>query len=377
MEDRQLLSTFTSPHRDVAVPDLHREAVIESKKKATSVPSITYYNAANTTDASELPISGWQGIRAGDTAGQYLITGTSGSSGVLYVGSISGSGTSYPVNYPDASQTSVYGVNNLGGGQLQLVGTYVNADSSTRYGFDFEGTITEGAVTGSYSTIQVPGATFTYVHSIMGDLAVGNYDGPTKRGLPVGPGNAFIYNVATGKFITDINFPGSISDTAYGIWYNGGTSYTIVGGFSNRAVNNMGNQDAPLGTAYMVDYNSAAGPRGHFSNWKAFKYPDGFNFLTHFQGISSPAPGVYTLSADSIQLGTRHLAQGSWVVVQRKPNGTFGNGTWVNLHYPGVAGWTSNDSVFGNQIVGFVLGKSTGGSGAMLSYQATVNAADG
>ena len=37
---------------------------------------------------------------------------------------------------------------------------------------------------------------------------------------------------------TDIVFPGSISNTAYGIWDNGDGSYTIAGGFSQLPVNN-------------------------------------------------------------------------------------------------------------------------------------------
>jgi trimeric autotransporter adhesin len=325
---------------------------------------VIYYNAVYTTDASQFPISGWQGIRDGDSPGQYLISGTSNASGILYVGSINGQGTSYAVNATGASSTSVYGPNNLGGGQVQLVGSYRTEGTSVVSGFFFQGTTSDGSVTGTFSTIAVPGATFNYVHSTMGGLAVGNSDGPTPSGLPLGPGNAFIYNVTTDTFVANIKFPGSISDSAYGIWFNGGSSYTIVGGFSNRSVNNMNNQDAPIGTGYIVDYNSAS---GQFSHWKAYTYPGGANFLTHFEGISSPAPGVFTLSADSIQIGSKHLTQGSWVVVKRKSNGSFGKSSWVNLNFPHVKGWTSNDSVAGNQVVGIVLGNK-----GEVTYQATV-----
>jgi hypothetical protein len=267
LEDRQLLSTIAATGRHGSPPHPHHHAIAGPKAQGASTPSVTYYNAANTTDAGQLPISGWQGIKAGDTPGQYLISGTSGAAGVLYVGSISGKGTSYAVNDPVGSMTSVYGVNNPGGGQVQLVGSYVTADSSTRYGFSFQGKIDDGAVTGTYTTIATQGATFNYVHSTMGGLAVGNYDGPTASGLPLGPGHAFLYNVESGQFVTDIRFPRSVSNTAYGIWYNGGTSYTIVGGFSNRAANNMSNQDAPIGTGYIVDYDSAT---GRFTHWKSY-----------------------------------------------------------------------------------------------------------
>ncbi len=367
LEDRQLLSTFTPAAHHVAAPHSPLHAIVASQAQSARVPSVTFYNAADTTDASQFPISGWQGIKAGDTPGQYLITGTSAATGILYVGSIDGTGTSYPVNFPGASQTSVYGVNNLGGNQVQLVGSYVNADSSTRHGFFFQGTYGDGAVTGTFSTLDVPGATFNYIHSTMGGLAVGNSDGPTASGLPLGPGIANVYNVSTGQVVANVKFPGSVSNSAYGIWYNGGTSYTIVGGFSRFVANNMSDQTAPIGTGYIVDYNSAT---GRFSHWKAMTYPNGRNLLTHFEGISSTQPGVYQLAADSIQVGTGHFTQGSWVVLNRNPNGSFGKSSWVNLNYPGVTGWTSNDSVAGNQAVGIVV-SNTG----VISYQATVNTA--
>ena len=47
-----------------------------------------------------------------------------------------------------------------------------------------------------YQTIDYPGAQYTYVHSTMGDLAVGNADGP-EGDAPIGTGHAFIYDVAT------------------------------------------------------------------------------------------------------------------------------------------------------------------------------------
>jgi hypothetical protein len=370
LEDRQLLSHVALLPHHAPVPGAHHHAIVDSRIKFSFSPQVTYYNAESTTDASELPVSGWQGIRASDTPGQYLITGTSKTAGLLYIGSIDGRGTSYAVNYPGAQNTSVYGPNNLGGGLFQLVGSYTPEDASGVDSFVFQGTTAGGSVTGKYRTIAYPAATYTYVHSTMGGLAVGNADGATRTGHELGPGTAFIYDLDTGKVVTDIQFPHSMSNTAYGIWYNGGTSYTIVGGFSNRAVNNMHDQSAPIGTAYMVDYNTAAGPRGRFSHWTSFKYPKGKNLLTHFQGISSPSPGLYIVAADSLQVGRAHIAQGAWVLVKRNPNGTFGSSNWLDLHYPNAAGFTSNDSVAGNQLVGFFTG-NTGG----LSLQATVSMA--
>ena len=331
--------------------------------------AVTYDNTNNIT----LPVSAWQGIRASDTPGQYLMVGTSNSDGLLFDGTIAGVGTTYTVDYPNAVTTSVYGPDNQPGNQLGLVGSYKNADASTAAvkvnGFVFEGTTAQLGNAGNYQTIDAPGAEFNYVHSTMGGLAVGNYDSAPDHGqggLPLGPGHAYIYNIAQQKFVTDIVYPGSLSDTAYGIWYNGGTSYTICGGWSPTLVNNLQNQDLPIGNAYLVDYDSST---GQFSNYTTFNYPFGTNFVTHFEGISSVEPGVYTLNADSVQFGSNAPIQGSWVTVRRNSDGSFSSAQWVNLNYPGVdptTEITSSNSVYGNQVVGVVIGSST------FSYQATV-----
>ncbi len=338
------------------------------------VTGVTYNNADS---VSTQPVSAWQGIRNSDTAGQYLIAGTSGNDGLLFDGTIDGTtGTSYAVDVPNAATTSVYGPDNLDGNNLRLVGSYKNADASDPSvtvkvnGFLFEGTTADLTDPSDYQTIDYPGAEFNYVHSTMGDLAVGNYDSAAAHGqdgLPLGPGHAYIYDVATSTFLTDIVFPHSLSNTVYGIWYNGGTSYTLCGGYSLDAVNNLDDQNRPIGKAYMVDYDSAT---GKFSNWTSFSDPAGKNIITHFEGISSVEKGVYTLNADSVQTGTSSPIQGSFVTVRRNADGSFGPANWVKLAYP-VSGSTdpvSSNAVYGNQVVGIAVG-----GGSTFSYQATVN----
>jgi trimeric autotransporter adhesin len=337
--------------------------------RSDPVTGVTYYNA----DAVGMqPVSAWQGIRGTETAGQYLITGTSNSNGLLFIGSISGQGASYAVNYPGAATSSVYGPDDLGNGGVRLVGSYRNASGSndpvTTHGFLFEGTTADLSSAANYRTIDYPGATYNYVHSTMGGLAVGNYDGPTPGGLPLGPGGDYIYDVAKGTFLTSIVYPGSLTNTAYGIWWNGGASYTICGGYSNQAVNNVDDQSRPIGQGYLVDYNAAT---GQFSNWKSFSDPTGLlgsDIFTHFEGISSVEKGVYTLSADSLQSGVTGSHQGSLVTVRRNPDGTFGDASWVNLNYPGGNSVVSSNSVYGNNVVGIVVGQS-----GVFSFQATVN----
>jgi hypothetical protein len=328
---------------------------------ADPVSSIDYYNADS---VPTLPVSGWQGIRAGATPGRYLITGTSDTSGLLYEGPITGSGgTSYAVNVPGSTSSSVYGPNLLSDGEIQLVGTYQDG-SGTVHGFLFQGATTDLAQASDYTTIDYPGAQYTYVHSTMGGLAVGNADGP-EGDAPIGTGHAFIYNIAQGTF-TDIAYPGAADTTAYGIWDNGHGSYTIAGGYGDPGDTTNG-----LGHGFMVDYDSSTGT---FSHWTSFDYPNGAvgaDYASHFEGISSAENGVYTLAADSLQSGSANPLQGSLVTVRRNTDGSFGPGKWVNLNYPGIdptTALTSANSVAGNAVVGVVIQSS-----GIFSFQAQVN----
>ncbi len=109
------------------------------------------------------------------------------------------------MNVPGATTSSVYGPNLLPNGAIQLVGSYKNG-TGTVNGFLFQGTTAELSQAANYTTIDYPGAKYTYVHSTMGGLAVGNADGP-EGNAPLGTGHAFLYNIAQGT-LTDIVYPG-------------------------------------------------------------------------------------------------------------------------------------------------------------------------
>lgn len=340
------------------------------------ITGIDYYNASNPADFTIQPVTAWQGIRnSGTTAGEFLICGSSGSSGLLYIGPIDGGGASYPVVYPGPNTiaTSVYGPDNLEGGLLRLVGSYRSAGTTAyNMGFVWEGTPAQLPSGGVFRPINYPGATYQFTHSSMGKLAVGNADGPITidgKPLPVGAGKAYIYDLENETFVANIVFPGSKSNSAYGIWQNGETSYTICGGYSPAVASNVQNPGLPLtqGKAFLVDYDTAT---GKFTNWKSFSYPNGpqgVNFVSHFEGVSSAQAGVYTLSADSLQQGATQ-AQGSWVQVRRNADGTFDDGVWVDLEYPGAPGTVcSSNSVYGFQVVGVV------GGAQEFSFQAVIN----
>ena len=313
------------------------------------VSSIDYMDTSDLCAFTVQPVSAWQGIRNdANNEGQYLICGTSNAVGLLYVGPVEGGGTSYTVRYPGNTTiaTSVYGPDNPAAGGLRLVGSYRIAPSGTvgstpifNYGFVWVGVASDLPSGGVFKQIAYPGATVQFTHSSMGSLAVGNADGPEQVGnqtLPLGPAVAYIYDLSKNTFAGNIVYPGSKSNTAYGIWQNGPTTYTICGGYSPLAVNNLMNQSLPLtqGKGFLVDYDSS---KNTFSNWTSFDYPNGpagINFVTHFEGISSVEPGVYSLNADSVQAGSTNAAQGSWVSIRRNSDGTFDKGTWVNLNYP-------------------------------------------
>ncbi|MDR3634752.1 MAG: hypothetical protein P4L84_13190 [Isosphaeraceae bacterium] len=356
------MATFAAPHLAGSGSGFVRHAIVEShaRHSVVATSSAIYYNADG---VSIQPVSAWQGIRSAGGTGPYLITGTSNNHGLLYVGPISGvGGTSYSVDYPSAVSTSVYGPDYVSANRVRLVGSYRSGDGAV-HGFLFEGTTADLSGSAGYRTIDYPHAQYTYVHSTMGNLAVGNADGP-EGNAPLGTGHAFLYDVSGSRFLSNIVYPGSTTTTAYGIWYNGGTSYTICGGYT-KVVN--GNTTVSRG--YLVDYDSAT---GKFSNWTPFEFQNGAmgeGYYTHFEGISSAKPGVYTLSADSGLIGSDNPEQGSFVTVRRNSNGTFGSAAWVDLNYPGVPGPLSANSVAGNQVVGIVISRS-----GVFSYQATVKA---
>ena len=340
--------------------------------RADPVTSIDYANTAGIS----LPVDEWMGIR-GLENGDYLITGTTASGGgLLYVGTLDGGdGEAYAINYPGGSgtTTSVYGPDYLGNGEVRLVGTYVLAgDDEPRYGFAFRGNLATMATDvldpANYETI-LTGSEYTFVHSTMGGLAVGN---EIESGTPNERGRAFIYDFDSEEF-HPIVFPGTISNTAYGIWDNGDGSYTICGGFSQLPVNNAADRLQPIGMASLVDYDRATRT---FSNWRAYSYqsPDQVTAGTHFMGISSVEKGVYTLSGTGFVSGT--IESSGLASVVRQTDGSFGDMTWVELAPPesvtGVSGLPSANSVYGNAVVGIVIGDNNNNI-TLASYQAEVN----
>ncbi len=294
----------------------------------------------------------WQGIKHlhGNT---YLIVGTEGLHGIMYIGPIDGAATSiYIINYPNSISTSIYGCDYAGNGIYKLVGVYKTGDFHT-YGFIFIGRINQLNNPLFFTTINTT-KTITYLHSIMNKLLVGN-DGDT-----FGDTKSFLYHIDT-QLKQEIEYPGAITTTTYGIWYKGCNNYTICGGYSNVKIPiseiYFNGIPKPFGKAFLADYNNKL---KKFSNWRTFKYP-GNDVESHFEGISYSL-GKYQLAFDSIKNGDLIV---SWAETNKK--GTKLKKI-IDLDYPeSSSNTTSSNSVAENIIVG-VFRKSE----QILSYQAQI-----
>lgn len=265
------------------------------------------------------------------------------------------------------NSSSIYGVDNLGGGTVDLVGSYVSAIADSdgqfpRIGFYYSGPISASPNAASYRSYQgrdpVAGelATFTYIHSIFGGLAVGNYDF-LGDGNPAG--NAFIYNPDSVNPQTAVDYPvDGKTHTAYGIWFNGSSSYTIAGGEGLNGTGD-GRYGDPLSKGTLIDYDSVTGA---FRNYRSYSFtktkalPEamrGQAIVTHFEGIWSDGEGTYKLPA-TLATADGEITAAALATVKRNRNGSFGKARWTLFDLPGAL-ITTNDSVFADANIGVTI----------------------
>jgi hypothetical protein len=268
--------------------------------------------------------------------------------GMWWLGNLTtGSGTAYKFNPVFDGQTVTsalyYGPDTfefnptLGAGNIRIVGSYQYTGSTQ----DNNGVLYTGPLTGggTWTQINVPNAVTsgtvanTIPHSVMGSIAVGNYDLLVDGESVLG--NAFLYDISSGQWtIFDAPFGGTDKLTsAYGVWQNGvgSNSYTIAGGSA---------ADGGLNKAFLIDYNSDS---GLFTNLTYFAdgAPAG---LTHFEGITGTPTGYNVVGI----AGTGY-AFGSIIRFQ---DGTFSPVNWTGpLSFPG-ASMTTGNTVIGDQVLG-------------------------
>lgn len=237
------------------------------------------------------------------------------------------------IKYPGSAKTSVYGPAITQSG-FRVVGSYQQRGQTNADGFVFDSTSKKFATLDAPTDLCAPDScNYTIVHSNFGKTsykAVGNYDAVTTGSADISSttypisGHAFIYDSASATFAT-LQFPGSISSTAYGIWMDG-SAVAIAGGYTDKK-----------GThAYVRNLDG--------STMLVYDWPK--SILTHFEGITGAGgPGNYNVIGDYFDLKDKTVEYGFFLPIR---NWTAGTAT--------VIGAVSANSVYQNTVIGVYTG---------------------
>lgn len=309
-------------------------------------------------------ISVWQGIRP--YVSNYLFCGTNSSTnvGVICIAPYQYQATSMStafttMSYPNAATTSLYGPDVISSNLYHFVGTYTNGSDTNIYPFIYTGDIDSTSIADStnYLTIDINSlftAPISFAHSVMNQLCVLN-TGDINDGSG-GVAVSYIYDINDTSFtkITDPSLSLYQTITAYGIYYNGGTSYTIVGGCSadSKPIVDIYHNGLPIayGRAFIIDYDSST---KLFSNTTILDISTDIDIFTHIQGISYDSiDDIYLLSMDVVKISTS-ISTGYFVKAVR--NSGVNNGfSIINNGITNIGtGFTAN-SVANNVVVGIV-----------------------
>ena len=308
-----------------------------------------------------------QGIGEGTKKNTYTIVGTygqldNGALGVIYQGAINGTNTTQgsgpgtwttmvvPKKFGSLG-TSIYGVHKNADGKFNLVGTYVSASQTfnlsgtevnSTLAFYYKGKITSTPRNNDFKSFQardpITGdlADETYLHSVSGRLAAGNYD---LFGEGQDIGTAFVVDIKSGKQ-TNLKYKDSaLSHSVYGIWSNNYRHYTVAGGESDVFSKQPGTDNGPsfsspraIGEATLADYDSIT---GKVTNTRTYRYPGqgDSTYETHFEGIWSDGKGLYKLPF--FAYGPDNLFVSGLAIVNRQKNGNFNSeATWITFDNP-------------------------------------------
>ncbi len=341
-----------------------------SQATNNATPEVTYMPIGDPNGGT----TSIQGIRAvSGTDNVYLagtLSGAEGTTviGLIYEGPVANDGNSgnwYQYNYPadGVINTSCYGPNNGKDGNIQVVGSYKTTDSvdgkkaNGAMGFYYEGPV-DG--TGNWMTLSPNGGDTrnVYAHSTMGGIVVGCFDGNKDT-----HGRSFIYDINTREYATFM-VEGSFTTSVYGIWYNGGNSYTIAGGYSMSEV-------GELSQGFLADYDSDT---KQVSNITTYNYnnEEHLSVVTHFQGITGDSKVGYNMPVGWSNIHESSKGGAAFANILRNPDGTFGKATWIDIAYP-ISGksFTMATSASKNNITGICVDDSSG-TAVTFSYIATI-----
>ena len=398
----------------------------QKQLKKLNKAKTTFYSPFTSSYSPAASVYTLQGIkvnpyesRGNDSS--YIITGTTGSAfgaggvGAVYVGAIDGKSTSggsgsgqwinFSVPITGATGTSAYGVDILskgrgpgGIGNIALVGTWTNSNGNI-LGFYYEGKLNQlqDASPDRFKSFQAltntgTAANYTYLHSVDGGYAVGNFS--TEAGyvgyfLNSGPeSGSYVYDPKNNKQIDAVYTNEQYSyHTLFGIWLNKDNSYTVSGGGSNaalltdygrtlEALPNLGQglpQDAVFGRGMLADIDPLT---GIVKNEKYYNYQNdpSNQIFTHFQGIYYAGNGVYEVPFDAL------TSSGEFSIgiayIKRQEDGTFSNNAlWQTFQSPAVGGLVSNDSVAGAGSVGALTNPALTTFASISDTQAYLSAA--
>ena len=149
---------------------------------------------------------------------------------------------------------------------------------------------------------------------------------------------------------------GSKSVTAYGIWQNSSSSYTIAGGLSD--LNSLGADEG-----YLADYDPTTGVVSHVKTYNFDDKPI-TSLISHFDGITATADG-YNLTGDYFNPGSGpdDTPVGAFFAsVKRLADGDFGDATWTDIAFTDPPAFqniqfTSGNTVLGNNVLGIFSGQ--------------------
>lgn len=339
----------------------------------SSASSAATYSPFGCYGSNNVSFPGVSGVRQVESnSAQVYVTGVyvqnGGNHSFLYQGSVTGGGVCNQFNFPSSpgntvTSTSLYGPDNSGYGNVVVVGSYTNLESGpiAQQGLLYIGKA-DGSTIDGYSTLypeSLVESAGDYVintlgHSTMGGIVVGNYD------THLITGQTFIYNINTDTYY-QLKKPGvpAVSITAYGIWYNGGTSYTIAGGYSDVL-------ESGMNIGFITDWDSTT---QRVSNFTTLNYNNlaGSTVSTHFEGITGDGKGGYNLAADWNYPGQSTTP--AFAHISREADGSFTSAQWIGYNYYPGATWTSANTVYQNYILGlYQAGTPTSNYGYVVKF---------
>lgn len=230
------------------------------------------------------------------------------STSFVYKGCISGKGTFYDLNFPEADSTQLFDV-------IQY-DTSIRAVGQCIIHGQILGCLYQGSLqgVGDWTIIRVPISTSTILHGIAHDLIIGEYNSNDELNIP------FIYNMISKVYHTVI-IPDATSVQVNSILYNGKDLYTLCGSLL------MSTGDTRMG--YIADWTEI----DRITNLQTYTFKDQ-SLITNFNSICKGCcHNTYSVSGIYFS-ATNGLSYGLLAKIKRNKDNTFDmNAKWETIKY--------------------------------------------